>query len=70
MRLGFDNTIKATLKAEFSEDAGASGASNARVALGRYTLIDVAGTLKAPQYKIRPDVENIVEGIAEHFFSE
>ncbi len=70
MKIGFDNTIKATVKAEFSEDAGRTGASNARVAFGRYTLIGVTGTLKDPQYKVRPDVENIVEGIAEHFFSE
>ena len=70
MKIGFDNTIKATLKAEFSEDAGKAGSNNARVALGRYTLIDVTGTLKDPQYKVRPDVENIVEGIAEHFLSE
>lgn len=70
MKIGFDNTIKATLKAEFSEEAGKSGANNTRVALGRYTLIDVTGTLKDPQYKVRPDMENIAEGIAEHFFSE
>jgi len=70
LKIGFDNSIKATLKAEFPEDAGKAGVSNARVALGRYTLINVTGTLKDPQYKVVPDMENIVEGIAEHFFSE
>ena len=70
MRIGFDGTIKSTLKAEFSESSKASGASNARVTLGRCSLIDVTGSLKDPQYKIRPDVQNIVECITEHFFSE
>jgi uncharacterized protein involved in outer membrane biogenesis len=71
MKIGFDNTIKATVKAEFSEDVITSGKkSNMRVAFGRYTLIDVTGTLKDSQYKVKPDVENIVEGIAEHFLSE
>ncbi|MDO8525695.1 MAG: hypothetical protein Q7S07_04325 [Candidatus Omnitrophota bacterium] len=71
LKIGFNNSVNAVLKAEFSKDALEAGArQNIVTALGKYSLIDVHGTLKEPLYNIRPDVGNIVESIAERFFSE
>ncbi|MFA6321101.1 MAG: DUF3971 domain-containing protein [Candidatus Omnitrophota bacterium] len=67
IKIGFDNSVKATFKAEFSEDALEAGMKkDITTAVGKYTYIDVYGTLKDPQYKVRPDVVNIVQSIAEN----
>jgi hypothetical protein len=67
IKIGFDNSVTATFKAEFSEDALEAGTrKDITTAVGKYTYIDVYGTLKDPQYKIRPDVGNIVQSIAEN----
>ena len=71
VKIGFDTSVDATIKAELSDDALESGArQNIAAALGKYTLIKVTGTLKEPKYKMRPDVGNIVESIAEQFSGE
>ena len=68
VKIGFDTSVDATIKAEFSDNALESGArQNIAAALGKYTLIKVTGTLKEPKYKMKADVENIVESIAEQF---
>ncbi|MDD5427635.1 MAG: DUF3971 domain-containing protein [Candidatus Omnitrophica bacterium] len=69
IKLGFDNSVSATFKAEFSESAFAAGTKrNISTALGEYTYIEVGGTLKEPKYRIRPDIQSIAESIADNFW--
>jgi hypothetical protein len=71
LKIGFDTSVNATFKAEFSDDAIASGFKKGiTAAIGNYTLTEVTGTLKEPKYKTKADMENIVESIAERFSGE
>ena len=71
LKIGFDKSVNATLKAEFSEDALGGGAKhNLAAAIGNYSLVEVSGTLKDPQYKMKADVESIAESIADNFSGE
>ncbi|MFA5146865.1 MAG: AsmA family protein [Candidatus Omnitrophota bacterium] len=68
-RIGFDNSIKASLKAEIAQDALESGArKNITTAMGRYTMIDVVGTLKEPKYRLTPDIGGILGDIKGFVF--
>ncbi len=70
VNIGFDKYINASLKSEFTDDALASGSvSNAAANIGRYSYITIKGSLKEPKYAVRPDVPNIVQGIAEQIFN-
>lgn len=70
VKVNFDKSITATLKSEFTNDALASGSvSNAAASIGQYSYITIKGSLSEPKYAVRPDVPNIVQGIAEKFFS-
>ena len=71
MKIGFDNSVSATMKVEFSDDALESSArQNIIATLGKYSLTVVSGTLKDPKYKVRPDTENIVNSFVENFSGE
>jgi hypothetical protein len=66
----FDKNISAALKSEFTDDALSSGSvSNAAANIGRYSYITIKGSLKEPKYAVRPDVPNIVMGIADQIFN-
>lgn len=67
-RIGFDNSIAASLKAEFTDEG--VDASNLAGAIERYSIIEVNGTLKEPKIKIRPDLSNVVSDIAEGLFQQ
>ena len=67
-RIGFDNSIAASLKAEFTDEG--VDASNMAGAIERYSIMEVSGTLKEPKFKIRPDLSNIVSDIAEGLFQQ
>jgi len=71
IKIGFDRSITGTVKAEFLDEAiGSTVKRSLSTVFGRYSLINITGTLKEPQYKIKPDVETIVESIAEQFTGE
>jgi len=64
--LDFQNSIDALLKAEFTDEAIDSRAvKGVTTAIGRYSLIDIKGTLKDPKYHIKADVPSIVEDLAQ-----
>jgi len=69
VKLDFQNSIDALLKAEFTEEAIEERAvKGVTTAIGRYSLIDIKGTLKDPKYNIKADVPSIVEDMAEAMF--
>ena len=64
--LDFQNSIDALLKAEFTDEAIDSRAvKGVTTAIGRYSLIDIKGTLRDPKYHIKADVPSIAEDLAE-----
>ena len=66
---GFDNSISASLKAEFTDEGiDAGNISDIAGAIERYSIMEIGGTLKEPKYKIRPDLTSIVGDIADSFF--
>lgn len=65
-RIGFDSSITASLKTEFTDEG--IDASNMSGAIERYSIIEVNGTLKEPKIKIRPDLSNVASDIAEGIF--
>ena len=70
VNVSFDKYINASLKSEFTDDALASGSvSNAAANIGKYSYITIKGSLSEPKYAVRPDVPNIVQGIAEKIFN-
>lgn len=70
VNIGFDKYINASLKSEFTDEALSSGSvSNAAANIGKYSYVTIKGDLKAPKYAIRPDMSNIVQGIAEQIFN-
>jgi len=71
VRLSFDNSIGASLKCEFTDEGiDAGNFSDIAGAIEKYSIIEVRGTLKEPQYKIRPDMVNIVSDLADNFFRQ
>ncbi|MCX5668041.1 MAG: DUF3971 domain-containing protein [Candidatus Omnitrophica bacterium] len=70
-RIGFDNSITASLKAEFTDEGLDAGKiTNISAAIERYSIIEVNGTLKEPKIKFRPDLSNVVSDIAEGLFRQ
>ncbi|MDP3729937.1 MAG: AsmA family protein [Candidatus Omnitrophota bacterium] len=67
-RIGFDNSIAASLKAEFTDEG--VDASNMAGAIERYSIMEVSGTLKEPKFKVRPDLSNVARDIAESLFQQ
>jgi uncharacterized protein involved in outer membrane biogenesis len=67
-RIGFDNSIMASLKAEFTDEG--VDASKMAGAIERYSIIEVSGTLKEPKTMIRPDLSNVMSDIAEGLFQQ
>jgi len=67
-RIGFDNSIAASLKTEFTIEG--VDASSIAGAIERYSIIEVSGTLKEPEIKIRPDLSNVMSDIAEGLFQQ
>ncbi len=64
-------TIKSELKVEIKEGALAAGAKkNITTAIGKYSFIEIAGTLKDPKYKLKADMDGIMEDIADKFFAQ
>jgi len=70
-RIGFDNSITASLKAEFTpEGMDAGKITNVSAAIERYSIIEVSGTLKEPDIRIKPDLSNVAGDIAESLFQQ
>jgi len=68
-QIDFDNNINVSLKAEITNKALESGArKNITSAIGKYTLIDITGTLKDPKYKFKPDIGGILGDIQGALF--
>ena len=64
MKITFKNSINASLKSEFTNEAIESGAAKKfATAIGKYSMIEINGTLKEPKYTMRPDVGGIIEDI-------
>ncbi len=69
VKIGFDNTISASLKAEFTDEGiDAGNVSDIAGVIERYSIIEIKGNLKEPKFKIRPDLSSIVSDIADSFF--
>ena len=70
-KVGFDKSISAILKSELTEDAMTSGLrKNIAAAIGKYSVIEVSGTLKDPKYNVRPSMSDIIEDVATVFNHE
>ncbi len=70
VKISFDKYIDASLKSEFTDEALRSGSvSDAADQIGRNSYITIKGSLKNPKYAVRPDMPNIVQGLAEKFFN-
>lgn len=68
VKLSFDKSISASLKAEFTDEGiDAGNVSNIAGAIERYMILDVTGTLNEPKFKIRPDLTNVLTDIADNF---
>ena len=68
-QIDFDNNINVSLKAEITNEALESGTrKNITKAIGKYTLIDITGTLKDPKYKLKPDIGGILGDIQGAIF--
>jgi len=65
-RIGFDNSVTAFLKTEFTPEG--LDASKMALAIERYSTIEVSGTLKEPKVKVRPDLSNVAGDIADGLF--
>lgn len=69
VKTGFDNTINASLKGEFTEQGlGMSRAKKISAAMEKYLLIGINGTLKNPKYSINPDMGSILQDIKDAIF--
>jgi len=67
-KIGFDDTVEAYLKTELSEGAmEESTRKNIAIAVGRYTFIEIKGTLEKPVYKVVPSVSAMVEDFKKIF---
>lgn len=70
-RIGFDGSIAASLKTEFTDEGLDAGkVANISAAIERYSIIEVNGTLKEPKIEIRPDLSNVAGDIAERLFQQ
>jgi len=71
VKIDFQGSVQASLKAELQEEALDSGTRKSiTTAIGKYSMIEIAGTLKEPKYRLRPDVGGIIEDIAERVFQQ
>lgn len=71
IKISFDKTLNASLKAAFTDEGiDAARTSGIAGAIERYAVIEVKGTLDEPTYKLRPDLSNIANDFAEGFLSQ
>ncbi len=71
VKIDFNNSINAELKAELQAAALAPGArKNLVTAIGKYSLIGITGTLRDPKYRFKPDVGGIIEDIRDRVFAQ
>lgn len=67
-RIGFDRSVEGILKTELTEEAMSPGTQrNIASAVGRYSEIEISGTLSDPKYKMKQNVPGIALGIAGAF---
>lgn len=67
-KIGFDRSVEGTLKTELTEEAMSPGTQrNIAAAVGRYSEIEISGTLSDPKYKMKQNVPGIALGIAGAF---
>jgi hypothetical protein len=70
VKISFDKTIAASLKAEFTDEGvDAARVSDIAGVIERYSVIEVKGNLEEPKYKLRPDLSNVIGDIADNFFN-
>lgn len=68
-RIGFDNSVNASLKTEFTDEGIDAGKmTGVSAAIERYSIVEVTGTLKEPVVKVKPDLSNVVSDIAQNLF--
>jgi hypothetical protein len=71
VKIGFDNTIDASLNIEIIDEAAPLSGTFKDVTTavisksGKFAAINITGTLKEPKYSFKPAVENIIKGIAD-----
>lgn len=72
LKIGFDNSIDASLKAQVLQEAIEANRTIRKItkAIGKYSFIKVTGTLKEPKYSLQPDVADIVEDLASSIFRQ
>jgi hypothetical protein len=64
-KIGFDRSVSASLKSELTKEAMDPGfRKNVASAIGKYTFIEISGTLTEPRYRMRPSVSEMVEDAA------
>jgi len=70
VKIGFDNSIDASLKAEIMEEAIEASNTVRRItkAIGKYSIIGITGTMKEPKYTIKADMADIMEDLAIALF--
>ena len=71
VRIGFDRSISASLKAQIKEGAIEPGLQKSiTTALTKYSVIKIAGTMKEPKYSIQPDMTGAMEEFQNIFYYE
>ena len=71
VKLSFDNSISAYLKAEFTDEGiDAGNMSDMAGAIERYSIIEIKGTLKEPKCRIRPDLTNVISDFADNLLQQ
>ncbi len=70
VKISFDKTVAASLKAEFTDEGvDAARVSDIAGVIDRYSVIEVKGNLNEPKYRLRPDLSNVIGDIADNFFN-
>lgn len=70
VKISFDKTIAASLKAFFTDEGvDAARVSDIAGVIERYSVIEVKGNLDEPKYKLRPDLSNVIGDIADNFLN-
>ena len=69
--IGFDKSVRATLKSELTEEAMDEGfKKNIATMIGRYTSIGISGTVADPKYAIQTSPADIIGGFAKTYFEQ
>ncbi len=71
LNIGFDKSVSGSLKSELGDEAMSPGfKKNIASAIGKYTFIELSGTVTDPKYKIRPSFSDIVSDMTSKFIQQ